>query len=55
MGKRRMISFFDQVSVIYIEEDTVIQLDPEGRSFVNVNTKEDLERANRLLEINRSE
>ena len=55
MGKRRMISFFDKVSVIYIEEETVIQLDPDGRSFVNVNTKEDLERANSFLEINRPE
>ena len=48
-GKRRMISFFEHVSVVYIDEEIVKRLDPAGRSFININTIEDLERAKSFL------
>jgi molybdopterin-guanine dinucleotide biosynthesis protein A len=48
-GERRMISFYPQVHVLPIEEPILSELDPSGLSFFNVNTAEDLERADRLL------
>lgn len=48
-GKRRMISFFPQIELMTVDEQTLAQLDPQGLSFFNVNTPEDLERAERLL------
>jgi molybdopterin-guanine dinucleotide biosynthesis protein A len=48
-GERRMISFYPQVHVLPIEEPILFELDPSGLSFFNVNTAEDLERADRLL------
>lgn len=40
-----MISFYDNVRVIEIEEEQVAQFDPDGLSFFNVNTPEDLAQA----------
>ena len=48
-GQKRMISFHDQVRVKVIEEAVVARFDPEGLSFFNLNTPEDLARAERLL------
>jgi molybdopterin-guanine dinucleotide biosynthesis protein A len=48
-GERRMISFYPQVHVLPIEEPILSELDPSGLSFFNVNTADDLERADRLL------
>ncbi len=48
-GERRMISFYPQVHVLPIEEPILSKLDPSGLSFFNVNTAEDLERADQLL------
>jgi len=48
-GERRMISFYPQVHVLPIEEPILGELDPSGLSFFNVNTAEDLERAEQLL------
>lgn len=48
-GERRMISFYPQVHVLPIEEHVLSELDPSGLSFFNVNTAEDLERAEQLL------
>ncbi len=48
-GERRMISFYPQVHVLPIEEPILSELDPSGLSFFNVNTAEDLERADQLL------
>ncbi|MFN3814329.1 MAG: molybdenum cofactor guanylyltransferase MobA [Aquificaceae bacterium] len=42
-GKRRVIEFLDRVGYRYIKEDEIISLDPELCSFINMNTKEDLE------------
>jgi molybdopterin-guanine dinucleotide biosynthesis protein A len=48
-GERRMVSFYSQVHVLPIEEHVLTELDPSGLSFFNVNTAEDLERAEQLL------
>jgi molybdopterin-guanine dinucleotide biosynthesis protein A len=44
-GDRRVISFFDEVRVRYLAEDEIRPLDPELRSFVNINTPEDWQAA----------
>lgn len=44
-GKRRVISFFPDVRVKVIDPKTVSMLDPEGLTFINVNTPEELEKA----------
>ena len=48
-GGRRMISFLDDVNAIRIPEHEIRQIDPEIRSFFNVNTPYDLEAARHLL------
>ena len=47
--QHRMISFFPSVDVQALEQDMIEALDPELLSFFNVNTPEDLVRAQRLL------
>jgi len=37
-GHSRIISFFPSVRVRYIDPDQLKSLDPEGRSFININT-----------------
>jgi molybdenum cofactor guanylyltransferase len=44
-GKRRMISFFEQVRVHVVDELELARFDPDGRSFFNVNTPADLAQA----------
>jgi molybdopterin-guanine dinucleotide biosynthesis protein A len=41
-GKMRVISFFDDVRLRSLEEDDLRAVDPELRSFTNVNTPEEL-------------
>lgn len=41
-GHKRMIAFYSQVQVRKFEGDDLTQLDPQGLSFFNVNTPEDL-------------
>jgi len=48
-GRQRIISFFDRVRVRYLMPEEVIPLDPELRSFFNVNTPEEWERAQLML------
>ena len=48
-SERRMVSFYPQVHVLPIEEHVLSELNPSGLSFFNVNTAEDLERAEQLL------
>ena len=43
-GKKRVMDFLSRVGCFYIEEDEVREVDPELCSFVNMNTREDLER-----------
>ena len=44
----KIIGFFEDVRVRYISETELDRLDPERLSFFNVNTQEDLDRANAL-------
>jgi molybdopterin-guanine dinucleotide biosynthesis protein A len=48
-GEKRMISFYDAVDVLEINAETVQQFDPDGRTFFNVNTPDDLAEAELLL------
>lgn len=43
-GQRRMISFYPDVRVRYVEAREIAIFDREGRSFANANTPEDWER-----------
>lgn len=47
-NKRRVISFFDDLNVRYVEVAEIHQFDPDEMSFFNVNTPEDLEKAKKL-------
>ena len=48
-GKQRVISFFDDVNVRIVKRVEIERFDPESRSFININTAEDLERAELLV------
>ncbi len=48
-GERRMVSFYPQVRILPVEEPVLSELDPSGLSFFNVNTAEDLARAEQIL------
>ena len=48
-GKLKITGFFEQVRVRYIAEDEVDRLDPGRLSFFNINTQDDLDRANSLV------
>lgn len=48
-GKRRMISFYPDVQVRVVEELEISSIDPLGLSFFNINTPEDLVRADRIV------
>jgi len=43
-GERSLRKFLRRIDVLYIEEKDVRAIDPEGRSFVNINTMEDFQR-----------
>lgn len=47
-GDRRMISFLNDVDTLRVDEGELRAIDPELRSFFNVNTPEDLARARRF-------
>jgi molybdopterin-guanine dinucleotide biosynthesis protein A len=47
-GRMRVISFFPQVRVRFVDEAEIERFDPRRLSFFNVNTPEDLEQARRL-------
>jgi molybdenum cofactor guanylyltransferase len=48
-GDSRMISFFPDVRLLPIEPPELTRFDPDGRSFFNINTPDDLAEAERLL------
>ncbi len=48
-GRQRMISFFPAVRLTVVEEDQVATYDPQGLTFFNVNTPDDLQTAERIL------
>jgi len=43
LERRRIVSFFPLVRVCYLEESAVAEVDPLGRSFLNVNSPADYE------------
>jgi len=45
----KIIGFFDEVRVRYVERDEVARFDPTFRSFLNMNTPADWERVQRLV------
>jgi len=49
-GESRIVSFFPEVDVRYVEEAEVEQFSGQPLSFFNINTREDLERARQLLD-----
>ncbi|GAB4390127.1 MAG: molybdenum cofactor guanylyltransferase [Thermodesulfovibrionales bacterium] len=44
-GRRALSGLLQELDVAYVEEEEVRKIDPEGRSFININTLGDLERA----------
>jgi len=40
-GERSLIRFLHKIDVLYIDEKEIKAIDPEGRSFVNINTIDD--------------
>jgi molybdopterin-guanine dinucleotide biosynthesis protein A len=48
-GGRHVKGFLDQCRPLVLPQEQVERLDPEGRSFMNLNTPEDLQAAIRLL------
>jgi molybdopterin-guanine dinucleotide biosynthesis protein A len=46
--KLRVIGFFEDVSVHYVERETIAQFDPEFHSFINMNTPADWARVQAL-------
>ena len=49
-GQRRIISFFDDVDIRFVERPEIEQFDPQVRSFFNINTPDDLAEAERLAQ-----
>ena len=47
-NRRRIISFFDEIRVHYVEEPEITACDPELLSFRNVNTQQDLHEMERF-------
>lgn len=43
-GKKSLRNFLHEINVLYITEKEVRNIDPEGKSFVNINTPEDFKR-----------
>ena len=49
-NRLKIIRFYDQMRVRYLDEADYARCDAEGNSFTNLNTPAELERARRLLE-----
>lgn len=47
-GKKGLRRFLEKADVLCVEEEDIRTIDPEGRSFVNINTVEELEKENAL-------
>jgi molybdopterin-guanine dinucleotide biosynthesis protein A len=42
MGKLKITGFYDSLKTSIISANTIKSFDPEGRMFININSKEDL-------------
>jgi molybdopterin-guanine dinucleotide biosynthesis protein A len=49
-GKKRMISWFDQVKVRELGTEEILRFDPHGRAFLNVNTPEEFAAAEQMAQ-----
>ncbi len=49
-GKKVIIELFNYVGIKYVEADEVERFDPQHLSFFNINTKEELARAQKIAE-----
>lgn len=47
-GKRRVDSWFSEVKIHYLEPEEMHPYDPEGLAFLNINTPEELQEAERM-------
>jgi molybdopterin-guanine dinucleotide biosynthesis protein A len=52
-GRRQITAFFPAVRAAYIEPQETLRYDPTGRSFLNVNTPEQLAEAEREFTVKR--
>jgi molybdopterin-guanine dinucleotide biosynthesis protein A len=50
-GQRQIAAFFPTVRVAYVEPDETRRYDPSGRSFLNINTPEQMAEAARELKV----
>ena len=50
-GKMRMISFFPDINLRWLEEEEVKQFDPELLTFMNCNTLEELQAVRRIWDM----
>ncbi len=48
-GQRRVVSFYDALRVRYVQSTEIAPLDPQGCSFFNINTPDDLVHAEQWL------
>ena len=46
---KRIISFFPLVKVVKVDESVIAAMDPDGLAFFNINTPEDLKRAEQII------
>ncbi len=44
VNKRSMMSLLNNINTHFIKEEEIVRVDPEGRSFVNINTIEEYEK-----------
>jgi molybdopterin-guanine dinucleotide biosynthesis protein A len=49
-GQRRVLRACDGLRIRYVDEEEIARYDPHHRSFFNVNTPDDLQRMNEILE-----
>ena len=49
-NRLKIIRFYDQMRVTYLDEADYAPYDPQARSFTNLNTPAELERARLLIE-----
>ncbi len=47
-GRLKLFGFYDRVKVRYLDEAETRQYDPQGLSFMNINTPDELDAANHL-------
>jgi len=48
VGKRRVDAWFDEVHIRYLEPDEILPYDPEGIAFLNINTLDELQEAEKI-------